>query len=76
MSRDHQASLDRARSAPDPLAKIPLLRNVHRDPDGKPLKTALASKFPMLSRRERRELQRAAIKFQRHKAKLKEVEQC
>jgi len=61
---------DRARLlAEDPLAKLPLSRSVHRDPEGQPLKTALANKFPMLSRRERRELQRRAMKAHKRPSK-------
>jgi hypothetical protein len=55
--------------ARDPHAKLPLMRVVHRDPQGQPLKTALANKFPLLSRRERRELMREAIKAQTTAAK-------
>jgi hypothetical protein len=48
----------------DQHAKAPLLCRVYRDPRGQPLKTALAKHFPLLSRRERRELMREAIKAQ------------
>jgi hypothetical protein len=53
----------------DPYAKAPLLCRVYRDPQGQPLKSALANKFPLLSRRERRELMREAIKAQTKAAK-------
>jgi hypothetical protein len=46
----------------DPLRYEPLKRTIRRAEDGSPLKTALAVKFPLLTRRERRALQRAARK--------------
>jgi hypothetical protein len=46
------------------LSLEPLTCRVYRDPQGQPLKTALANNFPLLSRRQRRELMRSAIKAQ------------
>jgi hypothetical protein len=51
------------------MDKVPLVCRVYRDPQGQPLKSALANKFPLLSRRERRELRRQAIKA--HKKAMK-----
>jgi hypothetical protein len=53
-----------------PRAKLPLTCRVYRDPQGQPLKTALTNRFPLLSRRERRELMRSAIKQQKKAAKV------
>jgi hypothetical protein len=44
--------------------KSPLTHILYRTPNGQPLKTALAREFPLLSRRQRRELQRARQKLQ------------
>lgn len=52
----------------------PYTYRVYRDSLGQPLKTALANQFPLLSRRERRELQRQAIKAQRKAARSQQVE--
>jgi len=51
----------------------PLMCRLHRDPQGQPLKTPLTNKFPLLSRRERRELMRHAMKAQQKAAKAQEV---
>jgi hypothetical protein len=40
-----------------------LTRTIRRAPDGRPLKTTMAVEFPLLSRRERRALQRGAQKL-------------
>jgi hypothetical protein len=40
-----------------------MTRMIRRAPDGRPLKTAMAVEFPLLSRRERRALQRGAQKL-------------
>jgi hypothetical protein len=69
---DQEKRLERDRASllvRDPRAKVPLLCRLHRDPQGQPLKTALANKFPMLSRRERRELQRRAMKAHKRASK-------
>jgi len=50
------------------LETTPLTRSVYRDPEGQPLKSPLANKFPLLSRRERRELMRSALKAQKKAA--------
>jgi hypothetical protein len=50
--------------AVDPRAKTALMCRVYRDPDGKPLKHPLTNRFPQLSRRQRRELMRQAVKAQ------------
>ena len=42
----------------DPLRKAPLTRRVLRHDDGSPIKTPLALEFPLLSRRQRRLLQK------------------
>lgn len=52
-------------NGPIDLSKSPLTCRVHRDPQGQPLKTALTNKFPLLSRRQRRELMRAVIKAEK-----------
>jgi hypothetical protein len=57
-------ALDRA-GVTHHLDKVPLTCRVYRDPDGKPLKTQLTLSLPMLSRRERRELLRRALKAQK-----------
>jgi hypothetical protein len=51
--------------ATSPRAKLPLMCRVYRDPKGQPLKHPLTNKFPQLSRRQRRELMRQAIKAQK-----------
>jgi hypothetical protein len=45
---------EKPRSAPQEPHKVTL----YRDKNGKPLKTELAEKFPLLTRHERREIQR------------------
>jgi hypothetical protein len=61
-----QALIDASDGRMRPLRHLEkvLMCRMHRDPPGQPLKTALANKFPLLSRRQRRELMRAAIKAQ------------
>lgn len=45
-----------------PLYKQPLTRRFYANQNGGPLKTVMAERFPLLSRRERRELMRALEK--------------
>jgi hypothetical protein len=46
----------------DPLRKVQLTCTIYRDPQGQPLKTELAKRFPLLPRRERRAMARSVAK--------------
>jgi hypothetical protein len=57
------------------LETPPLMCRLHRDPQGQPLKTPLTNKFPLLSRRERRELMRRALKAHKNAQRTAELSQ-